>query len=314
MFQHLMCHTDAAQHRVGRHRIASQRMAGHGFPYDRTQPPRTLRDHIMISSHTVIVLHAHPDDEAIFTGLTMRRLADAGARVVLVMATDGAAGVPHVPLSRGESLRSRRLTELERACDLLGVARLEVLGYSDSGAHDGPYGAGSLGAACVTKVARQVARVASREGASTVVHYDPGGIYGHIDHVQVHRVGAMVTRSLHLAGYQATVDALALRAGPRHVLQRAAGGLTEVGVPASQISLTVNAEGPDLLAKMAAMATHSSQIVPADLDPTCFAAAYGREWFVREGQRGALDALLAASAGQTAEVTHRGRQLDRSAA
>lgn len=246
----------------------------------------------MMSAHSVIVLHAHPDDEAIFTGLTIRRLADAGVRVVLVMATDGAAGIPRVQLSRGESLRSRRLSELERACDLLGVARLEVLGYADSGAHQGPYRAGTLGAASVTQVARQVARIASREGASTLVHYDPRGIYEHVDHLRVHSVGALVTRRLKLTGYQATVDATGLRAGPRHVLQQVAGDLLDVGVPAEKISVTVTAKGPDLLAKIAAMATHASQIRPMDLDPAYFAAAYGREWFVREGERGALDALL----------------------
>lgn len=256
----------------------------------------------MINRTTVLVLHAHPDDETIFTGLTMRRLADAGARVVLVMATDGAAGVLRVPLPQGESLRSRRLAELERACDLLGVARLEVLGYADSGAHDGPYRDGTLGAAPVAEVARRVARIAVREGASTVVHYDPGGIYGHIDHVQVHRVGAVVTRGLRLAGYQATVDAAALRAGPAHVLHRAAGDRPDIGVPASRISVVIEAEGPELLAKMAAMASHASQVQTADLDPARFAVAYGREWFVREGDPGAVDALLAAAGGQEPET------------
>jgi LmbE family N-acetylglucosaminyl deacetylase len=246
----------------------------------------------MMSSHTVVVLHAHPDDEAIFTGLTIRRLADAGVRVVLVTSTDGAAGTPQVRLPRGESLRSRRLAELERACKLLGVARLEVLGYADSGAHQGPYQAGTLGAAPVTEVARQVARIADREGASTLVHYDPRGIYGHVDHVQVHRVGVTVARRLRLAGYQATVDAAALRAGPRHVLQRATGGPMDVGVPSSRISITVQAKGADLLAKMAAMATHASQVSVADLDPPCFAATYGREWFVRDGEPGTLDAVF----------------------
>ncbi|MEY9854625.1 LmbE family N-acetylglucosaminyl deacetylase [Catenulispora sp. GAS73] len=255
----------------------------------------------MTSRPTVLVLHAHPDDETIFTGLTMRRLADAGARVVLVMATDGAAGILRVPLSPGESLRSRRLAELERACDLLSVARLEVLGYSDSGAHDGPYRAGTLGAAPVAEVARRVARIAVREGASTLVHYDPGGIYGHVDHVQVHRVGAVVARGLRLAGYQATVDAAALRAGPGHVLHRAAGGRLDVGVPASRISVTIDAEGPDLLAKMAAMASHASQVETADLDPAGFAGAYGREWFVREGERGAVDTLLTPAPARVAE-------------
>lgn len=277
--------------------------------YDCVDPQRIPIDHTVLSSHTVVVLHAHPDDEAIFTALTMRRLADAGARVVLVMATDGAAGIPRLKLSPGESLRKRRIVELERSCDLLGVARLEMLGYSDSGAHNGPYRKGSLGAASVAEVARQVKRIACREGATTLVHYDPGGIYGHIDHVMVHRAGAMVTRELRLTDYQATVDAAVLRAGPRHVLQRVTGERMEAGTPAAGISVTVEAEGHELLAKMAAMATHGSQIEAIDLEPTQFAAAYGREWFVRDGEPGVVDALAAAPAGYPADVAYRGRYL-----
>ncbi|XTZ13636.1 PIG-L deacetylase family protein [Micromonospora echinospora] len=249
----------------------------------------------MNSAHTVIVLHAHPDDEAIFTGLAIRRLTDSGARVVLITATDGAAGVPRIALPRGETLRSRRLAELERACDVLGVSRLEVLDYVDSGAHSGPYRARTLGAAPISEVAGRVARIAEREGASTVVHYDPGGIYGHIDHVQVHRAGTKVARDLRIAGYQATVDAAVLRAGPGHVLHRAAHGRAKVGIPAAGISVTVDAASSDLAAKRAAMAAHASQIGPVDLDPSGFAAAYGREWFVREGKPGALDALRRAA-------------------
>ena len=45
-----------------------------------------------LRGHTVLALHAHPDDESIFMGLTLRRLADAGARTVLVLATDGDLG------------------------------------------------------------------------------------------------------------------------------------------------------------------------------------------------------------------------------
>lgn len=215
--------------------------------------------------------------------------------MVLVTATDGSAGVPHVALSGGETLRSRRLAELERSCSLLGVARMEVLDYFDSGAHGGPYLPGTLGAAPVREVARKVSRIAIRENASAVVHYDGRGIYGHVDHVQVNRVGATVARDLGLTGYEATVDAAALRGGPRHVLQRVAGASLDAGVPAALISLTVSANGPDLLAKMAAMATHASQMGPVDLDPAGFTQAYGREWFVRNGSPGVLDDFLAPS-------------------
>ena len=61
-----------------------------------------------LRGHTVLVLHAHPDDEAIFTGITLRRLADAGARTVLVVATAGELGGSRMPLRAGVSVRPER--------------------------------------------------------------------------------------------------------------------------------------------------------------------------------------------------------------
>ncbi|MFM7062077.1 MAG: PIG-L deacetylase family protein, partial [Actinomycetes bacterium] len=42
---------------------------------------------------TLVFVHAHPDDEALLTAGTMARAAAEGNRVVLVVATDGAAGL-----------------------------------------------------------------------------------------------------------------------------------------------------------------------------------------------------------------------------
>ena len=39
--------------------------------------------------HTVVFFHAHPDDEALLTSGTMAKIAAAGHRVVLVVATAG---------------------------------------------------------------------------------------------------------------------------------------------------------------------------------------------------------------------------------
>jgi LmbE family N-acetylglucosaminyl deacetylase len=240
---------------------------------------------------TVLVLHAHPDDEAIFTGATMRALADHGTRVVLVTATDGNAGVPRVALAPGESLRQRRRRELEAAADLLGVSRLVVLGYEDSGCHAGPYAAGSLGAAPAAVVARRVRALAYAEGAGAILHYDSRGIYGHVDHVQVNRVGAQVAADLGITAYEATVDPVALRAGPRHVLAGAAGEDLDVGVAADDITVAWRATDAVLAAKMDAMAAHASQIAPKDLAGT--AEGYRHEWFVRRGAAGVLERALA---------------------
>lgn len=247
------------------------------------------------SPGTVVVLHAHPDDEAIFTGATVRGLADRGHRVVLVTATCGEEGIPQVPLAPGETLRARRVAELERACDLLGVARLVLLGYRDSGAGRGRYPAASLGAATPATVARKVAAVVEAEAAPALVHYDRRGIYRHVDHVQVHRAGAAVVRRLGITGYEATVDAQALLDGPGHVLQQAAGyDLPSVGTDPGSISVRVDATPRDLAAKREAMAAHASQIAPWHLREESFGAGYGQEWFVRRGAPGALDELAAA--------------------
>ena len=242
---------------------------------------------------TAVVVHAHPDDEAIFTGATIHHLVERGVRVVLVTATSGEAGEPRIPLQRGETIGRRRREELERACDLLGVARLVMLGYQDSGAHSGPYPNGSLGAAEPDAVARRVTAVAAAEQASAVIHYDPRGIYGHVDHVQVHRAGTLAAQRLGITGYEATVDGVHLRNrladGRRHLLHAAAGDEAELGVETATISLAVQAGPAALLAKRAAMAAHASQIGPEYLEPERFDSGYGQEWFVRRGPIGLLE-------------------------
>jgi len=246
-----------------------------------------------MAAPTAVVVHAHPDDEAIFTGATIHHLTERGVRVVLVTATSGEAGEPRLPLAPGETIGRRRQQELEHACDLLGVARLVMLGYQDSGAHSGPYPRGSLGAAEPGAVARRLTAVAEAEQASALIHYDRQGIYGHVDHVQVHRAGATAAERLGITGYEATVDGGQLRRrlaeGGRHLLHAAAGDDAELGVCPSTISLAVQAGPNALRAKRAAMAAHASQIGPEYLTPDRFSSGYGQEWFVRRGPVGLLE-------------------------
>ena len=76
---------------------------------------------------TLVVFHAHPDDEAIATGGTMARAAAEGHRVVLVLATRGEHGeVAEGFLDPGESLAERRTVEVEQAASVLGVAARRV--------------------------------------------------------------------------------------------------------------------------------------------------------------------------------------------
>jgi LmbE family N-acetylglucosaminyl deacetylase len=62
-------------------------------------------------SATIVAFHAHPDDEALLTAGTMARLASEGHRVVLVLATDGGAGLAAAELRADGQLGGLRLTE-----------------------------------------------------------------------------------------------------------------------------------------------------------------------------------------------------------
>ncbi|MEO7423231.1 MAG: PIG-L family deacetylase [Ornithinibacter sp.] len=152
---------------------------------------------------TVVAFHAHPDDEALLTAGTLARAVAEGHRVVLVVATNGEAGLSAdiAPASLG----SLRLQELLASAAALGVARTEALGYPDSGSTS------AASAAFSTKdpdpIARELARILIEERADVLTTYDAAGGYGHPDHLQVHRVGAVAAQ---LAGtpilLEATLD------------------------------------------------------------------------------------------------------------
>lgn len=209
---------------------------------------------------TLVFCHAHPDDEALLTAGTMAKAAAAGHRVVLVMATDGAAGLAASAIS---DLVATRTQELADSAQILGVHRVVNLGYADSGL-DGTARNGFAGVP-VAQVADQIANVIWDEEADMLIGYDPSGGYGHPDHVHVHRVAREAARVSGIQLFEATL--------PREPIARAVHTaarlrLTPQGfdphefdgawTPRAQITHRVNVRG-HLGAKRAAQAAHASQ-------------------------------------------------------
>jgi LmbE family N-acetylglucosaminyl deacetylase len=247
-----------------------------------------------LDGRTVVVLHAHPDDEAIFTGVTVRRLADRGARVVLVTATAGELGAPRLPLA-GRDVAHVRRAELEAAAEELGVARLVLLGRRDSGLPGWESGAHpqALLRADLRALAATVARLVEREQAEAVVTYDVDGIYGHPDHVAVHLLGRCAADLAGVTLYESTVDREHLHFAGAHVLDAASSAVraSRYGRVTAEITTALAATPRELDAKRRAMAAHASQIDPAELEKPDFADSYGLEWYVRRGAAGVLEEL-----------------------
>ena len=92
------------------------------------------------SDLTLLLVHAHPDDESIMTGGVILHAHRDGHRVVLVTATRGEEGEIHNmdEATVRPRLAEVRTAELQEACEVLGVDRHEFLGYRDSGMTGAP--------------------------------------------------------------------------------------------------------------------------------------------------------------------------------
>jgi LmbE family N-acetylglucosaminyl deacetylase len=238
---------------------------------------------------TIVSFHAHPDDESIAAGGTLARAAAAGHRVVLVFATRGELGEP-VPgvLADGEQLPVRRSAECYESARILGVQRVEFLGYVDSGmmgepTNDAPY---CFWQAPVEHAAKRLALILDEEEADVLTIYDDNGGYGHPDHIQVHRVGK---RAAELSGLPVVVQGTVNRDWLLRGIQENGGDASQVpegmGKPESVITHRVDAV--DFVEqKRGSMRAHASQMAPDHfllaMPEAMFAMGLGIEFYIVE--------------------------------
>lgn len=251
-------------------------------------------------SRTLVAFHAHPDDEALLTAGTMARAAAAGHRVVLVVATDGELGLVDSPTGASGDLGARRLDEARASAAALGVARVEYLGYADSGLEGdvspNPPGRVRFVRAPVEEAAERLAAILKTERADVLLSYDRNGGYGHRDHVHVHAVAA---RAAQVAGTGTLLEATI----PRDALARAVRlaarfyrfppdfdleSFTRSYIPREEVTHRISV-GRYAGAKRAAMRAHASQATADAGDRTLaaflriprplFDLVFGREWF-----------------------------------
>jgi N-acetyl-1-D-myo-inositol-2-amino-2-deoxy-alpha-D-glucopyranoside deacetylase len=155
-----------------------------------------------MSSRSLLLVHAHPDDESIFTGATMAKYAAEGTRVTLVTCTMGErGGIQRThssaqwedlsPEERMVMAGKVRAKELEAACAKLGVTEHWYLGGPGRWRDSGPRGRDDPRAFCCAKLdeaAAELAVLVRKVQPQVMVTYDANGFYGHPDHIQAHRV------------------------------------------------------------------------------------------------------------------------------
>jgi LmbE family N-acetylglucosaminyl deacetylase len=246
---------------------------------------------------TLVFFHAHPDDEAIATGGTMAQAVDQGHRVVLVTATNGELGLPVEGVAeQGGELGALRRAELLAAAEILGIHRVETLGFHDSGMAGDDTNL-SPHAFCQMEVdaaAQVLANILREESADVLTTYDANGGYGHPDHIQVHKVGI---RAAELAQIDRVFESTINR---DHFEQMMAAVLADAPADLEVPEIDPDVFGqPDAVIthaiplaeyvprKREAIMAHGSQVLPdswfLSMDEATFAAAFGQEWYIQRG-------------------------------
>ncbi|MFI2753462.1 PIG-L family deacetylase [Cellulomonas sp. P22] len=267
----------------------------------------------------LVAVHAHPDDETLATGTLLATWATSGAPVTVVTCTRGELGevigpeLAHLE-GDGPALAAHREVELAAALGALGVGehlfldRVEPVGareprpapvrFSDSGmAWAGTGRAGRLDdlppgafvAVALDDAAGRLARVLRTRRPQVVATYEPGGGYGHPDHVRAHEVTA---RAVELAADPAwhpdagpahRVAAVLWAAQGENALRAAyaalaphqdaaltapdpAGLLPSVAVPDATVDLVVDVL-PVLDKVLGALRAHATQVQAVTAEP-----------------------------------------------
>ena len=243
----------------------------------------------------VLFLHAHPDDEAIFTGGTIAQLSERGHEITVVFATGGELGLPNDE----EKLEVIRKNEAQQACEILGVKNVHFLGFHDSGLDPTKFPTNALALSDADEAAKLLAGIMKDREIEVIFCDDENGIYGHPDHKACHEIAVKAAdihglncaieftvdgEHLHFVESHVVKDAFdAFGIDPGSSLYRDRSTRQHPGLTTVEITETVSVNGQHLKRKREAMAAHPSQI-PADSAPLQyedldFQQVYGLEWF-----------------------------------
>ncbi|MDR6549752.1 PIG-L family deacetylase [Paenibacillus qinlingensis] len=131
-------------------------------------------------------IYAHPDDETFLSGCLIRRLADEGEEVVLLLATRGDAGRQGLERAKNrQELAELREQEMLVAAEILGISEVEHLGWPD----------GQLDEVDFQTLVGQIITFIQRHEVENVYTFAEDGGNGHRDHVAISKATTAAVHS-----------------------------------------------------------------------------------------------------------------------
>jgi LmbE family N-acetylglucosaminyl deacetylase len=217
---------------------------------------------------TLLAIVAHPDDESMVAPV-LAHYAREGARVYVVVATDGRRGVTkHAGIPAGDSLATVRAGEARCSARELGIQPPIMIGLEDAGlAVISPWPGEPL-----DRLAKRLETILRELHPDAVITWGPEGGYGHADHrlvgdvvTQLFQAGAAgPSARLYFAGFTADRVASSPRWFGFHLYPTAPELLTT----------TIAFDERDRTAARRALSCHWSQATTAEMDESFAALEY----------------------------------------
>jgi N-acetyl-1-D-myo-inositol-2-amino-2-deoxy-alpha-D-glucopyranoside deacetylase len=234
----------------------------------------------------LLLVHAHPDDESLWTGATIARYASRAVHVVVVTCTLGEQGevIPDslrgLAADQADQLGGYRVGELRSACTALGVADHRFLGgigrWRDSGmrwerpgratavphAHPRAFASGDRREQedALESVLREVK-------PQVVVTYAADGGYGHPDHIRAHEATMAacakvpdVLRVFHTVRSKGAIEEGLLRLAQAEGLPFQLPDIDELAHASDESITTTIDVSEHLPAKISALRAHGTQV------------------------------------------------------
>ncbi len=167
----------------------------------------------MSKGKRLLICYAHPDDESFGLGALIASHVAQGVEVYLICATSGEAGSMDASyIQQYGSIKATRLAELECAVRVLGIRKLFLLGFRDSGMmnHADNQHGDSLWSQWLhnpEEVIRSFVRVMRQVQPQVIITFNEYGGYGHPDHIVCQRATVAALQQVNDPDYH--VDDLA---------------------------------------------------------------------------------------------------------
>lgn len=250
-----------------------------------------------VQTPRLLFVHAHPDDETINNGATIAHYAARGAQVNVVTCTLGEEGEVigdrwgQLIADEADQLGGYRIFELSTALHLLGIDDPIFLGgaghWRDSGMAGTPprHGRTRFVDADENEAVGALVAILRELRPHVVVTYDPGGGYGHPDHIQAHRITTAAVAASGTSAYPGqpwTVPKFYWTVTARAAWQAAGAALgpadlrdrwqlptdADFGYPDEQITTVIDGTA-SLPAKIDALDSYTTQVIVGPTGRAC---------------------------------------------